>query len=286
MTSLVNQGITGSQIQNRDESGAQSRAPILQQHSGDAAGGDAADQVSATSHGGRGGGRGGSGWGRYHPAGTSSVRFPGSAQGGALEMVTEQDIPGRHATPGWHRETRARYGDKNVPTTRSTHRGGDDGGWDSDGGSDVSASGAASDAVPLQPETVHLGMEQSARQSSGPDVHLQVEDNSIPMDLDSDDESAGPSVILDACPQGGSESMAAPALHATLTTGDKQKPQHGPRTRSKNDRAKRERWAQPHLRVRDVSYPEQGGPAPSLVLNLDTLGQSDVSMPGDDVGHG
>ena len=77
-------------------------------------------------------------------------------------MVTEQDIPGRHATPGWHRETRARHGDNNVPATRSTHRGGDDGGWDSDGGSGVSASGAASDAVPLQPATVHFGMAQSA----------------------------------------------------------------------------------------------------------------------------
>ena len=125
---------------------------------------------------------------------------------------------------------------------------------------------------------------QDACQSPGPEVRLQDEDNSIPMDLDSDTESAGPGVALDACPQGGS--MAAPALHATLTTGDKQKRQHGSRTRSKNDRAKRERWAQPHLRARDVPYPEPGGPAPSIVLNLDTLGQGEVSMPGDDVGHG
>ena len=64
MTSPVNQGMTGSQVQNRDRPGAPSRAPVLQQHSVDAAGGDAADHhVCETSHGGQGGVRGGSGVG-------------------------------------------------------------------------------------------------------------------------------------------------------------------------------------------------------------------------------
>ena len=54
MTSPVNQGMTGSQVRNRDRPGATSRAPVLQQHSIDAAGGDAADHVVATSHGGQG----------------------------------------------------------------------------------------------------------------------------------------------------------------------------------------------------------------------------------------
>ena len=175
MTSLVTQGKTGPQVQNRDEPGATARAPFLQQNSADAAGGDAAAHVGAPSHGGRGVGREGSGWGRHHPAGTSSVRFPGSAQAGALEMVTEQDIPGRHATLGWHRETRARHGDNNVPATLSTHRGGDDGGWDSDGGSGVSASGAASDAVPLQPATVHFGMAQSAMALRCPRLRIRLQ---------------------------------------------------------------------------------------------------------------
>ena len=76
MTSLVTQGMTGSQVQNRDELGATARAPLLQQNNADVAGGDAADHVGATSHGGRVVGREGSGWGRHHPAGTRSVRIP------------------------------------------------------------------------------------------------------------------------------------------------------------------------------------------------------------------
>ena len=78
--------------------------------------------------------------------------------------------------------------------------------------------------------------------------------------------------------------MAAPALHATLTMGDKPKRQGASRTMSKNARARRQHWAQAHPWA--VSYPEQGGSTTSLVLNLDTLGQSEVSMPGDNVGHG
>ena len=105
-------------------------------------------------------------------------------------MVTEQDIPGRHATPGWHRETRARHGDNNVPATRSTHRGGDDGGWDSDGGSGVSASGAASDAVPLQPATVHFGMAQSAMGLALPQTQNQVAGR-LPSDMMHADDMIG-----------------------------------------------------------------------------------------------
>ena len=45
---------------------------------------------------------------------------------------------------------------------------------------------------------------QDACQSPGPEVRLQDEDNSIPMDLDSDTESAGPGFARDACPQDGS----------------------------------------------------------------------------------
>ena len=256
MTSLVNQGITGSQIQNRDEPGAQSRAPILQQHSGDAARGDAADQVSATSHGGRGGGRGGSGWARYHPADTSPVRFPGRAQGGALEMVTEHDIPGRHATPGWHRETRARYGDNNVPATRLTHRGGENGGWDSDGGSDVSASGAASHAVPLQPETMHFGMAQSPMGHALPQIQNQVAGR-LPSDM----------MHVDDMIRDGGELQHDMDVQQLLlainwdTLG-----------RSELDLPTTFAGASPHHHV------------PPLALNLDTLGQSEIVMPGDDTG--
>jgi hypothetical protein len=176
MTSPTALGMTASQVQNHAWHGALSRAPVLQQHSVHAAGGCAVDHVSETSHGGQGGGRGGSGWGSHHPAGTSSVRFPGSAQERALELVTEQDIPGRHATPGWHCETRACHGDSNVPTTASTHMDGSGGGWDSDGGSDVSASEAVSAEVPTQHETVSIGRAQSALGHALPQRQSQDED--------------------------------------------------------------------------------------------------------------
>jgi hypothetical protein len=101
------------------------------------------------------GGRGGSGWDRHHPEGTGSVRFPGSAPVGTLELVSEQDNPGGRATPRWPRETRARHDD------------------------------------------------------SHPLVDLD-DDNSIPMDLDSDTESAGPGCALGVCPH--DNSMTALAL--------------------------------------------------------------------------
>ena len=111
---------------------------------------DAADHVCATSHGGQGVGSGGSGWSRNHPAGTRSVRFPGSVQEGALalepRMVTEQDNPGGQQCANHRVDTQGQRG-RVVP-----------GPVPSDGGSDASASGAASDAVPLQLETVHSGM--------------------------------------------------------------------------------------------------------------------------------
>ena len=97
-----------------------------------------------------------------------------------MELVTEQDRPGGHATPRWSRETHARHGDGNVPATASTHKGGGGGDWDSDGGSDVSASETVSDAVPMQHETVHIGMAQSALGYALPQRQPENQDADLP----------------------------------------------------------------------------------------------------------
>jgi hypothetical protein len=96
------------------------------------------------------------------------------------------------------------------------------------------------------------------------------EDNSIPMDLDSDTESAGPGCTLGVCPH--DSSMTALALRDPLTAGDK--PKRGPRKMSKAARAQRARRQQ--RQYWEVALPAHAGLAPALAVNPDSLGMSEV----------
>jgi hypothetical protein len=88
---------------------------------------------------------------------------------------------------------------------------------------------------------------QDACQSPGQDVRLQDEDNSIPMDLDSDAESAGPAG---------------------------EKPKHGARKMSKAARAQRARRQQRHYW--EGALPAHAGLAPTLAVNPVSLGMIEV----------
>ena len=99
------------------------QVPVIHHHSVGAAGRCAPARVCEISNVGQGSGRGGSGWGCPRPAGTSSVRYAGSVQEVALELVTEQETPGGPETPRWYRETHARRGDNDVAPTASSHKG-------------------------------------------------------------------------------------------------------------------------------------------------------------------
>ena len=92
------------------------------------------------------------------------------------------------------------------------------------------------------------------------------DDNSIPMDLDSDTESAGPGCTLH------DDSMTALAIRDPLTAGGT--PKRGPRKRSKAARAhhahrqQREYW--------QGALPAHAGLVPALTVTLDSLGMSEV----------
>ena len=89
-------------------------------------------------------------------------------------MMMEQETQGGLATPRWHRETDTGRSDDEVPVsaTASTHEGRGGGGWGSDGGTDVSAAEAVSADVPMQRDTVHIGLAQSALGHALPQMPL------------------------------------------------------------------------------------------------------------------
>ena len=128
------------------------------------------------------------------------------------------------------------------------------------GGGDVEATTAASADMPMQDATLHTGrspaalelglpqmQSRDACQPPGQDMRVHDEDNSIPMDLDSDTESAGPAGKL---------------------------PKHGARKRSKAARAQHARRQQ--RQYWEGALPAHAGLAPTLAVNPVSLGMLEV----------